>query len=181
MKKLELQQKHPLKGSREFKLDVEEIHFTISSPLRNDSLTVPLHVLDAKPVITDSIMKFVSQINKEPLVELFIDSPDKSSFDLFIEALKQRIADEDFSRFRVADDGVKVDPARLDESIRMLKQYVNLNEIESLLAALFALQANPSDVACQRNVADAFNELGFMQGQVLTYAPYLNNLLFGND
>ena len=181
MKQLELKQTHPQNGSREFTLDAEEIHFTISSPLRNDSLTVPLHVLDAKPLVNDSTLEFVSQINKEPLVELFVDSPDKSSFDQFIEALKQRIADEDFSRFRVAEDGVKVDPARLGESIRMLKQYVDLNEIESLLAALFALQANPNDVVCQRNVADTFNALGIMQGQVLTYAPYLNNLLFGNE
>lgn len=181
METVELIQKHPLKGSREFRLDADELHYTINSPLRDDeSLSVPLHVLEVKPVKTGSILAFISQVNKEPLVELFVDKPDKKTFDQFIETMQHRITAEDFSRFHVTDSGVKVDTARLDESIRMLKQYVDPNEIESLLAAMFALQSSPTDIQHQRDVADAFNELGFVQGQVITYAPYLTNMLFGN-
>lgn len=181
METLELIQKHPLKGSREFKLDDEEIHYVIKSPLRDDALSVALHVMDAKPIVNGSTLAFVSQVNREPLVELFIDKPDKQTFDQFVEILKQRIAEEDFSQFNVTDNGVKVDAARLDESVEMLKQYVDPAEIEHLLTALSALQGKPSDIQCQRDVADAFNELGFVQGQVLTYAPYLNHLLYGNE
>lgn len=181
METIEIIQKHPTEGSREFKLDNEEIHYVINSPLRNDELSVALNVLDAKPVIEGEIMAFVSQVNREPLVELFVDSPNKSAFDQFVATLQERIAAEDFSRFQVSDKGVKVAIDRLDESISMLKQYVDPTEIDSLLAALFALRDKPTDLQCQRDVADAFNELGFVQGQVLNYAPYLNYLLTGNS
>jgi len=180
MKTLELIQIHPLKGSREFKLDDDEIHYVISSPLKNDSLSVVLSVLDAKPIIEGSIMKFVSQINKEPLVELFIDRPDKKTFHQFIEVLKQRITKEDFGRFNIPENGVSVNVTRLDESIDMLKQYVDSTEVESLLAALATLRDKPKELECQRNVAEAFNELGFVQGQILNYAPYLGYLLHGS-
>ena len=180
METIELRQKHPEKGSREFKLDNEEIHYVINSPVQDDELSVALCVLDVEPVIEDSTMAFVSQVNREPLVELFIDNPNKQSFDQFVETLQQRIAAEDFGNFHVTDSGVKVDVARLDESISMLKQYVDPTEIEHLFAALFALRDQPTDVQCQRTVADTFNELGFVQGQVLNYAPYLNYLLSGN-
>ncbi len=181
MDTLELIQKHTLHGRREFKLDAEEIHYVIHSPLRNDALSVALHVLDAQPVRTGSILAFVSQINREPLVELIVDKPDKNSFDSFIAALQQRISAEDFSRFHVSEQGVQVDLARLDEAVEMLQRYVDPTEINPLLSALSALQASPKDIACQQQVAAAFNELGFVQGQVLTYAPYLTHLLFGND
>lgn len=180
METLALKQEHPTEGSREFRLDADEVHYTINSPLRDDALSVPLHVMNARPVITDSTLAFISQINQEPLLELFVDQPDKQTFDQFVNTLKRRITEEDFSRFHVTDKGVTVDTERLDESIRMLKQYVDPTEIEPLLAAMFALQEKPGDVDCQRNVADAFNELGFVQGQVITYAPYLNYLLTGN-
>lgn len=181
METLELIQKHPLKGRREFKLDDEEIHYIISSPLRGeDALSVALCVLDAKPVVNGSILEFVSQINKEPLLEFFIDRPDKPTFDRFVNTLQKRIADEDFGRFYVADGGVNVDVGRLDESISLLKQYVEPAGIEPLLATLFALREQPDDVRCQRHVVAALNELGFVQGQVITYAPYLAYLLSGN-
>ena len=181
METIELKQTHPDQGSREFKLDNEEIHYVINSPLRNDELSVALNVLDANPVIEGPIMAFVSQVNREPLVELFIDSPDKNTFDQFVATLQERITEEDFSRFQVSDKGVNVALDRLDESISMLKRYVDPTEIDSLLSALFALRDNPTDIPCQRAVADAFNELGFVQGQVLNYAPYLNYLLTGNS
>jgi len=180
METLELRQKHPLKGSRAFKLDNAEVHYVINSPLGDDELSVALSVLDVKPEITDSIMAFVSQVNREPLVELFIDKPDKATFDHFVKIMQQRIVEEDFSRLHVTDQGVNVDVARLDKSIGMLKQHVDPSEIESLLSALTILQAKPTDVECQRNVAEAFNELGFVQSQVMTYAPYLSHLLSGN-
>lgn len=175
-----LAQKHPIKGTREFELVDDEIRYTIKSPLKTESLSVVLTVLDPDPVISGSILAFVSQVNREPLVEFFVDRPDKETFGAFIETVRQRIDDESFSRFRVEGAGLKVDAERLGESIDMLRSYVNPDEIEDLLAALTELKAQPDDVQRQKTVAEAFNALGFVQAQVITYAPYLGFLASGN-
>jgi hypothetical protein len=62
----------------------------------------------------------------------------------------------------------------------MLQRYVNPADIEGLLAALNELKAEPENVQRQQQVAEVFNGSGFVQGQVITYAPYLNFLLSGN-
>ena len=176
-----LSQKHPIKGTREFKLVGDELEYSIQSPLKKESLSVVLSVLDAEPVISGSMLAFVSQVNREPLVELFLDRPDKATFEEFVSTVRQRISDEDFSRLRVRDKGVAVDVERVSESIDMLRTYVNPDEIALLLSALEELKAKPDDVQCLVNVADAFNALGFVQGQVITYAPYINFLLSGDN
>ena len=175
-----LAQKHPIKGTREFELVDDEIRYTIKSPLKTESLSVVLNVLDSEPVVSGSTLAFVSQVNREPLVEFFVDRPDKETFGAFIETVRQRIDDENFSRFRVDDAGLEVDAARLSEAIEMLRNYVNPAEIEDLLLALNELKAQPDDVQRQKVVAEAFNALGFVQGQVITYAPYLSFLASGN-
>ena len=174
-----LVQKHPIKGTREFKLEGDELHYTIQSPFKNKSLSVILFVLDPEPVISGSMIAFVSRVNREPLVELFLDKPDKATFDQFVSTLRQRISEEDIGRLRVRDKGVAVDVDLVRESIEMLKTYVNPDDIDNLLSALVVLEAKPDDVECQVQVADAFNELGFVQGQVITYAPYISFLLSG--
>jgi hypothetical protein len=174
-----LVQKHPIKGVREFELVGDELQYTIKSPLKTESLSVVLCVLDPAPVISGSTLAFVSQVNREPLVELFLDKPDKETFDEFVRTMRLRISEEDFSRLRVRDKGVPVDVDRVGESIEMLRRYVNPVEIDKLLSALVELKATPDDVECLVGVADAFNELGFQQGQVITYAPYINFLLSG--
>jgi len=176
-----LLQKHPIKGSREFRLVGDELEYTIQSPLKKESLSVVLSVLDSEPVITGSILAFVSQVNREPLVELFLNKPDKETFDEFVSTMRRRISEEDFGRLRVRDNRIAVDPDRVSESIDMLQTYVNPDEIDLLLSALVELKAKPDDVRCLVNVADAFNALGFVQGQVITYAPYINFLLSGDN
>lgn len=168
-------QKHPLKGTREFRLDGDEIHYAIQSVLKSESLSVVLCVLDPDPVVSGSMLAFVSRVNREPLVELFIDRPDKASFDAFVGTMRDRITEESFSRLHVTNR--PVDVAGLRESIDMLLTYVDPEEIKPLLAAMHALADSPADRTCLIAVADAFNQLGFVQGQVITYAPYLNFLL----
>ncbi len=175
-----LVQKHPIKGSREFRLVDDEIFYTIQSPFKNDSLSVLFDVLDPEPVISDSTLSFVSKVNNEPLVELFLNKPDKKTFDQFVKDLRLKIIENDFGRFRVGDKGVDVDIERLNESIEMLQKNVDSAEIELLLSALAELEKKPSDVKCQNNVADAFNELGFAQALVITYAPYINFMFSGS-
>ena len=178
---LTLSQKHPIKGTREFRLVGDELEYSIHSPLKKESLSVVLSVLDSEPVISGSMLAFVSQVNREPLVELFLNRPDKEVFEEFVSSVRQRISEEDFSRLRVRDKGVAVDVERVSETIDMLRTYVNTDEITLLLTALEELKAKPDDIQCLERVADAFNELGFVQGQVITYAPYINFLLSGNN
>jgi hypothetical protein len=119
-------------------------------------------------------------VNKEPLVELLLNKPDKETFNQFVESLQQKIIENDFGRFRVGKKGIDVDIARLDESIEMLQTNVDQNEIKLFLSALIELKAKPDDIQCQNNVADTFNDLGFAQSQVIIYAPYINFMFSGN-
>jgi hypothetical protein len=176
---LKLVQKHPIKGTREFRLADDEIHYTIQSPFKTESLSVILDVLDSEPVSSGSTLSFISSVNKEPLVEFFLNKPNKEEFDQFVESVRQKIIENDFGRFRVGDKGIDVDIIRLDESIEMLQKFVDPTEIESLLSALNELKTKPEDIQCQNNVAEAFNELGFAQSLVITYAPYVNFMFSG--
>jgi hypothetical protein len=172
-----LAQKHAIKGSREFELVDDEVRYIIKSPLRTESLSVVLNVLDPEPVGSGSTLSFVSQVNREPLVELFLDNPDRETFNQFVSTLQRRIIEEDFGR--VLDKGVDVNVDEVTESIDMLLRYVDPHAIKGLLAALNELKEKPNDLQCLERVAGAFNELGFAQGQVLVYAPYINFLLSG--
>jgi hypothetical protein len=174
-----LTQTHAIKGSREFVLVDDEVQYIIKSPLRMESLSVVLNVLDPEPVRGRSTLSFVSRVNREPLVELFLDKPDRESFNQFVSTMRRRIIEEDFGRLRVRDEGVDVNVDGITESIDMLLKYVDPQEIEALLKALEELKQNPDNPQGLKRVADAFNELGFVQGQVLVYAPYINFLLSG--
>ena len=175
-----LVQKHPIKGTREFQLVDDEIQYTIQSPFKTSSLSVLLDILEADPVISDSTLSFVSKVNKEPLVELLLDKPDKEAFDQFVTKIRLKITENDLGRFRAGDEGVDVNLLRLNESIELLQKNVDPTEIKLLLSALIELATKPSDIECQSSVADAFNELGFAQSQVVFHAPYLNFLFCGN-
>ncbi len=174
-----LAQKHAIKGSREFELVDDEVRYIIKSPLRTESLSVVLNVLDPEPVISGSTLSFVSQVNREPLIELFLDKPDKETCNQFVSTMRRRIIEEDFGRPRVPDKGVDVNVDGVTESIDMLRRYVDPQEIAALLAALEELKQTPDNPQCLQRVAEAFNELGIAQGQVLLYAPYINFLLSG--
>lgn len=178
---IHLIQKHPTKGRREFDLNEDDVQYSIQSPLQSESLTVVLSILDPEPVISGSTLCFISVVNKEPLVEFFLNIPDKARFDQFIAAMQSRIIQADFSRFHDRDKMVAVDSGRLDETISMLQAYVAASEIESLMAALMKLKQEPDHLKCLNDVAQAFNELGFVKGQVVTYAPYIPYLLSGNQ
>ena len=178
---INLNQKHPIKGSRDFELSDDEIHYTVQTPFSSESLTVVLSILDPEPVISGSTLSFISEVNKEPLVEFFVDKPDKESFEQFISVMRSRVINEDFSRFHARDRMIEVDTDRLDETLSMLQSYVETAEIESLMTALMNLRADPESLKNVNDVAKAFNELGFVKGQVVTYAPYISHLLATNQ
>jgi DNA-binding SARP family transcriptional activator len=61
----------------------------------------------------------------------------------------------------------------IDSALQMLKKYLDTQDISSLLSSLEMLKTDPQNEAHQEQVINVFNELGHLQGAVLTYAPYL--------
>lgn len=68
-------------------------------------------------------------------------------------------------------------PRGVEQDISMLKTYMNPADISVLLDALEALRLDPENDLVFEQLVDTFNQLGFNQGAVLTYAPYLKVLL----
>jgi len=203
---MKLTQKHLFKGTREFEIVDDHVNVRSKAPFKDEeTLTVMLTVLNPEPVITKSSLDFTSRVNGEPLLSLFLGKPNAEAFNAFIGILKQKALDEYqafaglktvshssaaggnvFEEPPVFDDPhmdrtLKVrkdlNPARLDESIQMLKQYLNSEDIADFMAALEALKAEPQSEALQMKVINAFNDLGPAQGAVLSYAPYVGILM----
>lgn len=172
-------QKHVIKGTREFEIVGDEINYRIKSALGKQELTVVLSVLNPEPVVSDSMLSFLSRVNGEALIELFLNKPDKETFEAFVSTIQQRINQDDFGRLRPNKRHINIDLELLDVTITMLNTYIDPSEIKPLLAALSALQTAPDDIKCLDNLAGAFNNLGFVQTSVLTYAPYINSILSG--
>jgi len=172
-------QKHLIKGTREFEIIGDEINYQIKSPLGKQALTVPLSALNPEPVVSDSMLSFVSRVNGEALIELFLDKPDKTTFEAFVGTLQELINKDDFGRLRPKKRPITIDLEQLDITINMLNTYIDPDEIQPLLTALTTLQTTPDDIKCLQDLADAFNALGFVQTSVLTYAPYINSMLSG--
>ena len=71
----------------------------------------------------------------------------------------------------------EISAQRLETDIQMLREWVNTDEIESLIDALEALRRDPQNETLLSQVKQTYSELGFIQGAVLTYATYLKALL----
>ena len=183
--------------------DSVEVH--IKSPFKEESLSVFLTVLNPEPVITHSRLEFNSRVNGEPLISLFLAKPSAKEFNAFVAALKERIQSEyqAFTGLRPAagpgtpsadlpgeppepddeDDLAAttvrrdVDVASVESSIRMLKTYLDGEDIAPLLAVLEALREDPRNESHLARLGSVFASLGAAQGAVLTYAPYIIVLL----
>lgn len=75
---------------------------------------------------------------------------------------------------KIKNKGQSDNVADIDIAIQMLERFLDTEDINPLLSALKILKTEPQNEACQAQVINAFNDLGGMQGAVLTYAPYLN-------
>ena len=78
------------------------------------------------------------------------------------------------STSKVKNKGHAVNGADIDIALQMLKTYLDTPEINPLISALETLKSEPQNEAFHIEVINVFNDLGIMQGAVLTYAPYLN-------
>jgi hypothetical protein len=199
---MKLVQKQFLKGSREFELDDDIINFRIKTALKEEKLTVDLSILNPEPVVNKPFLEFHSRVKCGPLLSLLIDKPNPREFNAFVDALKQRARKEynAFAGFSTATAPdrlpgnvyeeppefgepdknrarTKVIPLRVDETIQMLKQHLDGDDIEALVTALEALKVDPENAASFDQLLKAFDDLGPRQGAVLTYAPYVSLLL----
>ena len=75
---------------------------------------------------------------------------------------------------KIKNKGQPVKAADIDIALKMLRKYMDAQDIESLLSALETLKTDPQNEEYQNSVVNVCNDLGIMQGAVLTYAPYLN-------
>lgn len=202
-----LVQKDLLKGTQEFELIDDYVNVRIKAPFKKaETLTVMLTVLDPEPVISKSSLNFNSRVNGEPLISLYLGKPNTKEFNGFVNALKQKAFEEfnafaglqstnlptgdnpaqhesppDFGDSAEAQltknrDHIKAD--RIDETIQMLSQHLEPEDIKPLLSALEGLKEDTKSEARLAQVLHAFNELGPYQGAVLTYAPYVSILLY---
>ncbi|MFN3717127.1 MAG: hypothetical protein ACK4R8_10435 [Thiobacillus sp.] len=70
--------------------------------------------------------------------------------------------------------------ARIESDVQMLNSYLGGAELAPLIAAMEALARSPDDPALRARVESVFSGLGILQGAVLTYAPYLAEMLAGS-
>jgi hypothetical protein len=75
---------------------------------------------------------------------------------------------------KIKNKGQIIKVADIDIALQMLNTYLDSQEINPLLSALELLKTDTQNEDYQLQVINAFDNLGFMQGAVLTYAPYLN-------
>ncbi len=172
---------HPNQGTREFELVDDAIEYRISSPFGNEELSVVLSVLSPEPVIDGSMLYFVSEVNREALIKLFVDLPDAETFERFVKTMKKRIGEEDFGKLAAINRRSAITQEQVDTTIRMLETNIDPKSIDGLLSTLHSLSQAPDDHDRLNMVVEAFNELGMQQGPVLTYAPFFNTLLSSTD
>lgn len=73
-----------------------------------------------------------------------------------------------------------IDAVKIDESIRLLNEYVKETSISPLITALEALKKDPDSKSLLTQLCNTFNDLDVVQGAVLTYAPYVAILMSDN-
>jgi hypothetical protein len=199
---MKLVQKQFLKGGRQFEIVDDTVTIKLRSAMREENSTVSLAVINPEPVDNGEFVEFHSRVKCGPLLSLLRDKPNASEFGAFVDELSRR-AREEYHRFaglkggprpaagadssaEAADDHSKhayrrpakpVDAERVDDAMRMLREYLDGDEIESMLSALETLKAEPEAEASMARLVHAFDDLGPRQGAALTYAPYIGILL----
>lgn len=174
-------QKHPEKGVREFELVEDTINYQMSGPLGDEELSVVLSALSPEPVRDGIMLYFVSGVNREPLIKLFVDLPDAETFARFVKTLQRRIEEEDFGKLAAENRESAITREQVETTIHMLETYLDKNSIAELLTSLRDLAESPDDRTQLSRVVETFHSLGMQQGPVLTYAPFFNTLLSSTD
>jgi hypothetical protein len=199
---MKLVQKQFLKGRREFEIVDDSINVRIKALFKEEKISVMLMGLNPDPIINGPFLEFHSRVQNGPILALLLNRPCVETFNRFVNELKRR-AREEFNAFAGLKTGVKIDrlagnvyeePAESDLTtrkvigksvsveniviaIQMLSQYMDAEEINPLLSALEAIKEEPENESNLGLLVETFDNLGPLQGAVLTYAPYVNFLL----
>lgn len=176
-----ISQQDPERGSREFELVDDTIEYRINSPFGDEELSVVLSVLSPDPVVDGAMMYFLSEVNREALIKLFIDLPDKETFAGFVSTVRQRIEEEHFGKLSADNRKSEVTKEQVDTTIRMLEKNMDPSSIKELLSTLRELADAPDSRDRLNQVVEAFNSLGFQQGPVLSYTSFFNTLISSTD
>ena len=174
-------QNDPERGTREFQLVDDAIEYRMSGPFGDEELSVVLSVLSPEPVVDGSMMYFLSEVNREALVKLFVDLPDTETFAEFVRTVQKRIREENFGNLNADNRNSVITREQIDTTIHMLETNMDPASIDDLLLTLRNLSQAPDDHEQLNRVVEAFNDLGVQQGSVLTYAPFFNSLLSSTD
>lgn len=184
-------QKDILRGRREFEIIGDDLKFRVKTPFKDETLDVVLSILNPEPVVDKPYLHFYSRVKCGPLVSLFLNKPNQDEFNAFVEELSRR-ALEDYEKFagirrpsgseqeNSGNAGLTVNPEKIDVALQMLRQYLNPDDIQPLLEVLEAIRNDPENSQTHNRLVDEFHRLGPMQGAVLTYAPYLKELMSGD-
>lgn len=202
-----LVQKQFLKGKQEFEILEEVVNVRFKTLLKEKETSVSLRIIDPEPVIEGPYLYFRDSVRRDPVLTLYLNKPNPSEFNAFVDELRQRVMaqntfrghtsssvqpplggnsfdeppeDVELQQVRVTRIRTNINVERVDNDIRMLRQYVNEPEVEPLITALEAIKTDPQSEAHQVRVVEVFNGLGLWQGSVLTYAPYVGILLSDN-
>jgi hypothetical protein len=202
-----LVQKQFLKGKQEFEILEEVVNVRFKTLLKEKETSVSLRIIDPEPVIEGPYLYFRDSVRRDPVLTLYLNKPNPSEFNAFVDELKQRVMaqnafrghtsssvqpplggnsfdeppeDVEPQQVRVTRIRTNINVERVDNDIQMLRQYVNEPEVEPLITALEAIKTDPQSEAHQVRVVEVFNGLGLWQGSVLTYAPYVGILLSDN-
>lgn len=172
-----LVQKHLIKGRREFELSEDAVDVIIDMPFLKKEFTVVLEILDPEPVVKGTNLAFVSAVNREPLLEFFIDNPSPQEYNDFVAKVRERAIEQDFGRPKAGRSARNVNAKHIQEVLDMVQTYLDDDDIQPFLDSLEALKAEPENDNLFDNMYQTFSDLGPKQGAVLTYAPYLVSLL----
>jgi hypothetical protein len=199
-----LVQQQFLKGKQEFQIFEEVVNVRFKTLFKEKEKSVSLLIIDPEPVIEEPYLHFRDSVRRDPVLTLYLNNPNPSEFNAFVDDLKQRVMaknafrghtsasvqpplggnsfdeppeDVEPQQIRVARIQTNINVERVDGDIQMLRQYVSEPEVEPLITALEALKTDPQSEANQVRVVEVFNGLGLWQGSVLTYAPYVGILL----
>ena len=201
---MKLIQKHLVKGTQEFELLDDEVLVRIKAPFNRKELSVPLAILNPEPEINGSVLEFHSRVKCGPLLTLYLNKPNPDEFNAFVNLLKLK-AQEAYKSFAglksatnpVLEGNVYEEPPefdapdtasrpsskkhlradRIEETVGLLAEYLDTDEIGPFISALEALQSDPMNDDYWSQVVKEFDDLGPTQGAVLTYAPYISILL----
>lgn len=91
---MKLIQKDLLKGTQTFELSDEVVKLRIKSLLKKKELEVPLAILNPEPVTNGSRLEFYGRVKCGPLLSFYINQPDATQFNAFIDALKEKALKE---------------------------------------------------------------------------------------